>query len=593
MIESCVEVKDTQIFSNLPNAQRVAKAVERLQNWELLPELVHKIAIEDRIEQVANLESIDLNYTSEEFDKLLIEIARLPTFEGMNSTQLSSITERELKLQKFKQGKWGDLVEAYFNNQKSGLARIVISILQVADVSLAQELFFRIESGEASFAEIAIDYSQGKYAENGGISAPLLLRELSPPIDDIITQLQLGQLSFLFEIDGYYTLFRLDELLPAELDNQTEILLIDELFTTWANTEVTISASSSAIVADRIVYYLSRSELLTSYLQKLIIEETLAGWETDARCVIPATDLHPHQRSAELLQQYKLAKWNHVLKSQFLQFKQQIDRVLFSIVQVADFSLAQELYYQIDEQKHSFHKLATAYSQHPTATIGGIVGPIYLSQLSSIITENIAGIAPKRLSRIFKLDEDYIFIRVERWLPAQYNEQTEQLLLDRLFSQWLQKQLRDRLDDAHSISFSPVVDLVDSYNGNNHQFSVFIEPEPEPTGTLSPTSSFFFPRVFPFGNTLATIQSDNNALGGESATTSSFLFPQQENHSQFISQPNKLRHTSVLVDRIIAFSAFLCLFLAGEIGFMHWLKTVDVDQLTGEQIISKPISPGL
>jgi hypothetical protein len=576
MIESCLAVKDTQIFSNLP--------IERLQSWELLPELIRKIAIEDTIEQVANLESIDLDYTSEEFDKLLIEIARLPTFEGMNSTQLSAITERELKLQKFKQGKWGDLVEAYFKSQESGLARIIISILQVADVSLAQELFFRIESGESSFAEIAIDYSQGKYAENGGISAPLLLRELSPPIADIVTQLQPGQLSSLFEIDGYYTLFRLDELLPAELDNQTEILLIDELFTAWVNTEITIPASSYAIVTDRIIYYLSRSELLTSYLQQLIIEETLAAWETDARCVIPAADLHPQQRSAELLQQYKLAKWNHVLKSQFLQFKQQIDRVLFSIVQVADFSLAQELYYQIDEQKHSIHKLAIAYSQHPTATIGGIVGPICLSQLSPIITENIAGVAPKRLSRIFKLDEDYIFIRVERWLPAQCNEQTEQLLLDRLFSQWLQKQLRDRLDDAHSISFRPVIDLVDSYNGNNYHSPVSIEPEPEPTGTLSPTSSFFFPRMSPSGNILVTTQiSADSALLEESATTSSFFFPQQENHSQFISQPNHRRRTSILVDRIITFSAFFCLFLAGEIGFVHWLKTVDINRVNHAQ----------
>jgi hypothetical protein len=142
-MKSCLEVKDTEIFSNLQ--------IERLQNWELLPELIRKIAIKDTIKQVANLESIDLNYTSEEFDKLLIEIARIATFEGMNSTQLGAITERELKLQKFKQGKWGHLVEAYFNSQELGLARIVISILQVADVSLAQELFFWIESGEVSF----------------------------------------------------------------------------------------------------------------------------------------------------------------------------------------------------------------------------------------------------------------------------------------------------------------------------------------------------------------------------------------------------------------------------------------------------------
>jgi parvulin-like peptidyl-prolyl isomerase len=570
-MESCLEVKDTQIFSNL--------SIDRLQNWESLPELFRKIAIEDTIEQVADRESIDLNYTSEEFAELLIEIKQLSAFEGMNPSQLSAITERELKLQKFKLGKWGNRVETYFKSQESGLDSIVISILQVADVALAQELFFRIESGEQSFAEIAMDYSQGKYVENGGIVGPLLLRELAPPIADIVTQLQPGQLSSLFEIDGYYTLFRLDELSPAQLDKRTEIFLLDELFTVWVNTEIAMPSANSAIVTDRIVYYLSRSELLTSYFQHLIIEETLARWETASEPVALSTDIYPHQHRAALLQQYKLSKWKHLLKSQFLQFKQQIDRVLFSIVQVADLSLAQELYYQIGEQKRSFHKLATAYSKHPTATGGGIVGPICLSQLNPIITQHITGIASKQLSGIFKLDEDYVFIRVERWLPAQYNEQIEQLLLDRLFAQWLQQQLRDRLNNMHSISFSPVIDLIKSYNTNDRHIAISVEPEPEPepTKTLSPTSSFFFPQVSPSGNILPTTQfSDEDRRAP--ATTTSFFFPQPESPTQFISEPNR-RQTSVLVDRIIAFAAFFCLFLAGEIGLVHWLKTVDVDRI--------------
>lgn len=572
-MESCLAVSDTQVFSNLP--------IDRLQNWELLPELLRKIVIEDAIEQVADLESIDLNYTSVEFDKLLIEIKKSSAFQGMNVSQLSAITERELKLQKFKQGKWKDQVETYFKSQGTGLDSVVISILQVADAYLAQELFFRIESGEESFAEIALDYSQGKYAGNGGIVGPLLLRELAPSIAHIVTQLQPGKLSPLFEIDGYYTLFRLDELLPAQLNERMKIFIVDELFNNWVNTEIPIPTSNAAIVTDRVVYYLSRSELLISYLQQLIIEEALAEWKIAA----DYEELHPDQRGTELLQQYKLAKWQHLLKSQFLQFKPQIDRVLFSIIQVADLSLAQELYYQIGEQKHSFHKLATAYSQHPTATRGGIVGPICLSQLNPVIIQNLIGIASKQLSGIFKLDQDYIFIRVERWLPGQYNEQIEQLLLDRLFFQWLQQQLQDRLEDTHSISFSPVINLVNAHNEHNHQQPILTEPEP--TDTLSPTSSFFFPRVSPSGNVILTSQlsDDDFSDRGEAPTTSSFFFPQQESSHQFISQPHNRRSTRVVIDRIIAFAAFFCLFLAGGIGLTKWLKTVGANQINNVDLI--------
>jgi parvulin-like peptidyl-prolyl isomerase len=582
-IELCLDISDAQILSNLSNAQRAAKAVERLQSWESFPELMRRIAIDDLIEAVAYVESIDLEYTSEEFDKFLTEIKQIHTFEGMNVSQLSAIAERELKLQKFKQGKWGSAIEAYFQNQQSGLDSITFSVLQIADGAHAQELFFRIESGSESFAEIAIDYSQGNYAENGGSVGPLLLRELPLPIEQIISQLQPGQLSTLFQIDNYYTLFRLDELSPAQLDDRMERFLIDELFTNWVNVELPNRVPNKAIGADRIVYYLSRSELLISYLQQLIIEETLADWEKTPECIAPAEDLPPQQRGAVLLQQYQSAKWGHLLKTHFLKSKSQLDRVLFSLVQVTDLSLAQELYYQIGEQKHSFHQIARIHSQHSTASNGGTVGPIGLAQLNPLIQHYLTGIAAKELSPLFRLDDDYLFLRVERWLPAQFNEQTEQLLLDRLFGQWLQQEIRTRLDNPQSISFSSVSDLVESHNGKERHIPTAVElkaldPEPELTGSLSPTSSFFFPRLSPSGNILPHALYDYDDPP-ESGVSSSFFFPKQEPITAFTSEPVQ-SHTSVRGKFFITFLTFFSLFLGLEIGLVYWWNSWKVESIS-------------
>jgi parvulin-like peptidyl-prolyl isomerase len=501
----------------------------------------------------------------------------------MNIGQLSAIAERELKLHKFKQGKWGGEVDAYFHTQKSGLDSITFSIWQVADAAHARELFFRIESGDNSFAEIAIDYSQGRYANNGGSVEPLLLRELPPPIAQIISQLQPGQLSTLFQIDNYYTLFRLDELSPAQLDDQMERFLIDELFTNWVNIKLPNRVPNKAISADRIVYYLSRSELLISYLQQLIIEETLADWGKTPECVTPAEDLPPQQRGAVLLHQYQRAKWGHLLKTRFLKSKSQLDRVLFSLVQVADLSLAQELYYQICEQKHSFHQIARIHSQHSTASRGGTVGPIGLTQLSPLIQHHLTGIAAKELSQLFRLDDDYLFLQVERWLPAQFNEQTEQLLLDRLFGQWLQQEIRTRLDNPQSISFSSVIDLVESHNGTERHVPTAVElkaldPEPELTGSLSPTSSFFFPRLSSSENILPHALHDYDDPP-ESGVSSSFFFPRQEQITEFTSEPVQSR-TSVSGKNFIAFLTFFCLFLSLEIGLVSWWNSWKIESIS-------------
>lgn len=574
-IESCLDMSDIQILSN--------SSIEQLHRWELLPELMRRIAIEDLIEEVAYLESIDLEYTPEEFDDLLAEIHKLPAFEGMNTSQLSAIAERELKLQKFKQGKWGSKVEAYFQTHQSGLDSITFSILQIADRAQANELFFRIESGEQSFAEIAIDYSQGRYAKNGGSVEPLLLRELAQPIAQILSQLQPGELSTISQIDNYYTLFRLDELSPAQLDDRMERFLIDELFTTWVNVELPNRISNKAIGADRIVYYLSRSELLISYLQQLIIEQTLADWKKTPECVTPAEDLPPQQRTAILLHQYQTAKWGHLLKTHFLKSKSQLDRVLFSLVQVADLSLAQELYYQLGEHKHSFHQTARIYSQHSTASRGGTVGPIGLTQLSPLIQHHLTGIAAKELSQLFCLDDDYLFLRVERWLPAQFNEQTEQLLLDRLFGQWLQQKIRTRLDNPQSISFSSVIDLVESHNGKARHIPTAVElaaldPKIEPTGTFSPTSSFFFPRISPSGN-IAPYTPFDYGDPPDSGVSSSFFFPDQKQITKFTSEP--IQHfTSVRRQNFITFLTWFWLFLGIEIGLVYWWNSWKVESIS-------------
>jgi parvulin-like peptidyl-prolyl isomerase len=583
-MELSLDVSESQILSDLP--------IERLQSWELFPELMRKIAIEDTIEEIGYLESIDLNYSTEEFESLVAEIQHLPAFEGMNSSQLSAIAERELKLQKFKQGKWGSEIEAYFQSQQSGLDRVTISVLQIADAALAQELFFRIESGEVSFAEVAIDYSQGKYAENGGILGPLLLREISPPIAQIISQLQPGKLSTLFQIDDYYTIFRLDELSPAQLDDRMERFLVDELFANWLNIELPNHIPNKAIGADRIVYYLSRSELLISYLQQLIIEETLADWERDPACIAPAADLPPQQRGTELLHQYQRANWGHLLKTHFLQSKPQLDRVLFSLVQVADLSLAQELYYQIGERKHSFHQIATIHSQHATASRGGTVGPIGVTQLNPLIQHHLTGVVPKQLSQLFQLDDDYLFLRVERWLPAQFNPQIEQLFLDRLFGQWLQQEIRTRLDNPQAISFSSVIDLVESHNGKERHIPTAVElaasdPAPEPTGSLSPTSSFFFPRISPSGKILPHTAPDDDDPP-DSGVSSSFFFPQQEQITTFTSAPIQSR-TSMVGKRVVTFLTLFGLFLGAELGLVYWWKTVEFSRKNNPHIDSSII----
>ncbi len=210
-----------------------AQVLAQLQDSPLLPQLTQEIATEELIDRLATQWQLDLTPTPAEFDQLSTQVASIATFQGMNSAQIAAITTRTLKLQKFKQAGWGNQVSGYYQSVQHQLHRVTYSILQVADGLLAQELFFRIQSGEQSFAELAIEYSQDDTAKNGGSVGPILVKDLPPTIVGVLSHLTPGGLSPLFQLDQYYGFIRLDRLVSPQLDQQTYQVLLDQLFDNW------------------------------------------------------------------------------------------------------------------------------------------------------------------------------------------------------------------------------------------------------------------------------------------------------------------------------------------------------------------------
>jgi parvulin-like peptidyl-prolyl isomerase len=429
--------------------------LEQLAEYQLLSQQIEEIILDKLLADL----NIHIDYSSAEFEQRYTLNQQSRSCRGMNSTQLTAISERELKLQKFKQLRWGDRVEAYFQAQQPQLDRVTISTIEVDDSFIAGELFFRIQAGEQSFAEIALEYSQNVYRSHGGTIGPVFLRELSPKLGRVVRKLQPGELSVPLSMGGKYRLIRLDRLEPAQLNAQLHQFLLDELFTTWFKSELAVDGNLGLdLQPDLIINCLSRSKLLIPYLRETIIQATLTAWEQSAECQILSASLPPTAADldssqsisqplprAVILQQYQQAQWGHLLNTRFLQSKSQFDRVLFSAIQVEDFYLAVELHARVQEQSQSLPKLAIDYSQHPAAKMGGTVGPISLTQLHPLIYRHLIPLKPKQVSPIFQLDSNYVFLQLECWLPVKFDRQIQQHFLTEFFEQWLDQQVADRI----------------------------------------------------------------------------------------------------------------------------------------------------
>lgn len=224
-----------QIGDNRISGDRV---LQQLHEAQLLPQLLREMVIDELIDRVATENNIDLTPNQAEFDRLYEQVTEISPFQGMNTEQLATITSRTLKLHKFKQVGWGHKISSYYPTVQDQLYRVSYSIFQAEDGLLAQEVFFRIQSGEQSFAQLAIEYSIDPSAPRGGNVGPCLTREIPPAIAKVIAQLSPGELSPLFQLDRNYGFIRLNELIKPQLDESTHQALIDELFENWIQAQI-------------------------------------------------------------------------------------------------------------------------------------------------------------------------------------------------------------------------------------------------------------------------------------------------------------------------------------------------------------------
>lgn len=207
-----------------------------LAGYQMLPRLLFEIIIDQAIvpftctpEEIADAyqQFCEKNHLTTETERQVwLEI------NGMTLEQLEALATRGLRIDKFKQASWGHKLESYFLSRKSHLDKVLYSLIQTQDV-VPQELYFRIQEGEQSFAELARKYSQGAEAPIGGLIGPVELSSCHPTLAKILSVSQPGQLWPPTRLGEWLVIVRLEKFIPAQLDKPMRQRLLAELFAAW------------------------------------------------------------------------------------------------------------------------------------------------------------------------------------------------------------------------------------------------------------------------------------------------------------------------------------------------------------------------
>lgn len=155
------------------------------------------------------------------------------------------------------------------------------------------------------------------------------------------------------------------------------------------------------------------------------------------------------------LQIKKLKKqlFSDQIEAEFLQRKKLLDQVEFSRIQLTDSALAEELYFQIRDDGADFALLAQQYSLGFERHSGGRIGPVQYSQLPShIVTLFRSGKAGDLYAPV-QVEESFWLLRLDRVILARLNDALRTELVERLFVEWLNNQVRSIVSLPNGVQF--------------------------------------------------------------------------------------------------------------------------------------------
>ena len=92
---------------------------------------------------------------------------------------------------------FGPRVEPLFLERKANLDRVMYSMLRVRERAKAVELHLRLEEEEATFADLASNFSEGSERQINGLIGPMELGRINPVLGERLRISTPGQLSAL------------------------------------------------------------------------------------------------------------------------------------------------------------------------------------------------------------------------------------------------------------------------------------------------------------------------------------------------------------------------------------------------------------
>ncbi|MCB4378417.1 peptidylprolyl isomerase [Synechococcus sp. MU1650] len=142
-------------------------------------------------------------------------------------------------------------------------------------------------------------------------------------------------------------------------------------------------------------------------------------------------------------------------EARFLERKNELDQVVYSLLRLENSFLAQELYLQIESGESNFADLAKRYAEGPERNTNGIVGPVSLTQAHPALVEKLRVAQPGVLLEPFRISDWWLVVRLERYAPATFTDEVSVQMCQEMFDLWVDQETTASLSKLASETSEP------------------------------------------------------------------------------------------------------------------------------------------
>ncbi len=174
-------------------------------------------------------------------------------------------------------------------------------------------------------------------------------------------------------------------------------------------------------------------ETINNYIKNLNLKakEDLTDW-LDAND-LSYTDFETMVLSEVKLKEYCSNNFGSNIESRFMERKNQLDIVVYSMIRVSSFFKAREIYFRLKEKSATFGDLVDQFSEGVEKQTRGVIGPYPLIKAHPKLGDFLRNCKVGEVQKPLEIDQTYLVVRLESYQSAKLDNDMRQKMGLELF----------------------------------------------------------------------------------------------------------------------------------------------------------------